>query len=707
MKQLLQNLGDGQTTIMDVPTPSVKKNHVLIQTVKSVVSIGTEKMLVDFGKANFINKAKQQPDKVKEVLDKVKTDGITPTYTAVKSKLDQPIPLGYSNVGIIIAVGDGVENFKKGDRVISNGNHAEIVSVPKQLVCKVPDNVKDEDAAFTVVSSIGLQGIRLAAPSIGETFVVTGLGLIGLLVVQLLKAQSCNVIAVDMDEKKLKLAKSFGAEIVNIKKGEDPVAVASEINNGQGVDGVIITASSKSNEPVHQAAQMCRKKGRIILVGVVGLELIRDDFYEKELTFQVSCSYGPGRYDKEYEEKGRDYPIGYVRWTENRNFEAILNLMAQNKIEISKMITHQFKFNDAINAYETIQNEPSIGVILNYPENKIDIEQSSSMKLSHNHGINNLANTAQIGVIGAGNFTNQVILPALSQTDANLKTIASSKGLTSTHIGKKYGFEEATTMSDRIMTNPDINTVFIMTPHNTHGNLVEEALRNNKHVFVEKPLALTKKEINTISNINTNKNIMVGFNRRFSPHAIKMKELLNTVKGPKTLVMVVNAGHIPADHWTQDHEIGGGRIIGEAVHFLDLFKFLTGSSVVDFSADSLNYTKSNRTIHEDKATITFKMSDGSLATLHYFANGNKSYPKEKLEVFAEGKILSLDNFKHLEGYGWKNFKKMKLLNQDKGHRSEIKEFIKSIENGKDSPIKLEDILETSNIIIDVHEELQK
>ncbi len=706
MKQIIQNLKDGATELQDVPVPLVRTGHLLIQTQKTVVSAGTEKMLVDFGNANYLDKARQQPDKVKQVLEKLKTDGLIPTYESVKTKLNQPLPLGYCNVGVVREVGKGVDGFMPGDRVVSNGHHAEFVCVPKNLCAKIPDSVDDEDAAFTVLGAIGLQGIRLANPALGETFVVSGLGLIGLLTLQLLTAQGCKVIGIDFDQKRLSIAESLGAKTVSLAAGEDPVKVAHAYTNGRGVDGVLITASTKSSDPVHQAAQMCRKRGRIVLIGVTGLELSRADFYEKELTFQVSCSYGPGRYDLDYEEKGQDYPIGFVRWTEQRNFEAVLDMMAMGRISIEPLITHRFEIDDAVQAYKLLtQGSQSLGIVLNY-SNKGDFVQTQETVIRLTPTVPEVSSTEPslyIGMIGAGNFANQVLLPAIKKTGARLGTISSQGGVHGVHVGKKYGFEKTTTDASQILGDGDLNTVFITTRHNSHAYYVKEALLAGKHVFVEKPLCMTRQELNELQNIELRNGqiLTVGFNRRFSPHVVKMKELLRPINEPKTMIMTVNAGYIPQNHWTQDLEVGGGRIIGEACHFIDLLRDLAGASIVSVQAVAIG-NRSGRATDEDKISFTLGFADGSIGTVHYFANGHKSYPKERLEMFVDGKILTLDNFKRLRGYGWKHFKKMNLWNQDKGHRAGVQSFIHSIqsETGK-PPIPLDEIFEVTKASFDV------
>lgn len=702
MKILQQSLKNGETTILETPIPSVKSGHVLIQVEKGVVSAGTERMLVDFGKSNYIDKARQQPEKVKQVIDKVKTDGLQPTFNAVKSKLDQPIPLGYSNAGRVIAVGNEVTNLKIGDRVISNGSHAEIVSVPSNLCAKIPDSVEFEDAAFTVISSIGLQGIRLAQPTLGETFVVTGLGLIGLITVQLLRAHGCKVIASDFDQQKVELAKTFGADAVNVSEGLNIVDYALLKTNGRGVDGVIVTASTKSSDPISQAAQMCRIRGRIILVGVTGLELNRSEFYEKELSFQVSCSYGPGRYDFSYEEEGKDYPIGFVRWTEQRNFEAILDMMSEGKLNFKPLITHKFIFDKAIDAYSTLSSDKSaIGILLEYTLKDIDLIKDKVIRI--NNKPFSITGTPSVGVIGAGNFTNQILLPAMEGLDLQLHTIVSNGGVSAVNLGGKFGFMKASTELMHVLEEKEINSVVITTRHDSHASLVIKGLNNNKHVFVEKPLCLTREELKEIKAIEHQQLLMVGFNRRFSPHVKKMKKLLNTVHQPKSIIITVNAGNIPSDHWTQNLDIGGGRIIGEGCHFIDLARHLVGSKIATVKAIKMQIP-GEETL-EENVMMSFTFEDGSIANIQYLANGNKAFPKERVEVFAANKVLVLDNFKTLTGYGWKDFTRFRTRSQDKGHTNSIRAFIEGIKKGE-APIDLNEIFEVTEATFDVVDQIR-
>ncbi|MBA4721682.1 MAG: zinc-binding dehydrogenase [Alcanivorax sp.] len=708
MKQILQDMAKGGTVLKKSPAPSVSVQTLLISTSASLISAGTERMLVDFGRASYLDKARQQPEKVKMVIEKIQTDGLMTTVDAVKSKLAQPLPLGYCNVGSISEVGKKVNDFKVGDRVVSNGPHADMVRVSKNLCAKIPDEVSDEEASFTVVASIGLQGIRLAQPTLGEAFVVTGVGLIGLLTVQLLRAHGCRVLAIDFDDSKLALAAQFGAEICNPGKGQDPVAAGMAFSRGNGVDGVIITASTKQSDPVIQAARMSRKRGRIVLVGVTGLELNRADFYEKELSFQVSCSYGPGRYDPSYEEQGNDYPLGFVRWTEQRNFEAVLDMMASGRLDVKPLITHRFEFEDAPKAYDLLTSDKSaLGIILNYSS---DVESRNIRSVALSDG--GVVDPAKpvVGFIGAGNYASRMLIPAFKEAGAQLHTISTSGGVNGVIHGEKAGFVHATTDTQGMLDNPDINTVAIVTRHNSHASFVASALDAGKHVFVEKPLAVNRKDLELVQEAYERKGekvpmLMVGFNRRFSPQIQKMKSLLEPISEPKSFIMTMNAGAIPADHWTQDIEVGGGRIIGEACHFIDLMRFLADSEIISVQARRMGEAP-GVAVSEDKAAITLGFADGSFGTIHYLANGAASFPKERVEVFAAGKVLQLDNFRKLRGFGWSGFKKMNLWRQDKGQNACAAAFLSAIESGGMGPIPAKELFEVASITLDVVDQLR-
>jgi len=688
MKQIIQDLNNGHTILEEVPAPFIKSGHILIQTTRSLVSLGTERMLVEFGKSNLFQKAMQQPDKVKEVLNKVKTDGLKPTINAVFNKLGQPLPLGYCNAGKVIAVGKGVDDISIGDRVASNGPHAEYVSVAKNLVVKIPENVSDEAASFTVIGSIGLQGIRLANPTFGETFVVVGLGLIGLMTAQLLKANGCKVIGFDFDSAKVALAKQLGIDAVNPGDGVDQVAYVNNATNNIGADAVIITASNKTNEIISQSAQMSRKRGRIVLVGVVGLDISRADFYEKELTFQVSCSYGPGRYDDDYEQKGIDYPLAFVRWTEKRNFETILQAISSNSIQVEPLITERVLLEDYQQIYAEMNGSKSIASVLVYPEKFIN--PSHSIEINTNifqkgDGV--------VGIIGAGNFTSAMILPCLKRNSAKLKYISSSTGLTGTVLAKKYNVSHSTTDNNIIFKDEEVDLVLITTRHNSHAALAIEALRNGKNVFIEKPLALNKEELDRVIEVykQSGKTLTVGYNRRFAPLAVEMKKALGSASTPMNIVATMNAGFIPSKVWIHDMEVGGGRIIGEACHFIDLITYLTGSKVKSVCMNSLGTQPEENT---DNASILLKYENGTNAVINYFANGSKAYAKERVEVYHQERTLVLDNWRKLKGYGFNNFNSASS-GQDKGHQNQFNLLIESVKNGGESIIPISDIVNTT------------
>lgn len=703
MKQILQDMANGSTYIAEAPAPMAGRGSVLIHTRTSLISAGTERMLVDFGRASYIEKARQQPEKVRMVLEKVSTDGLMTTVDAVRSKLAQPLPLGYSNVGVVAALGPDVEGLHIGDRVVSNGPHADVVKVGRNLCARIPDSVDDESAAFVVIASIGLQGLRLARPTLGESFVVTGVGLIGLLTVQLLRAQGCRVLAIDFDESKLALARNFGAETCNPGRGEDPVAAGMAFSRAAGVDGVIITASTKSSDPVTQAARMSRKRGRIVLVGATGLELNRSDFYAKELSFQVSCSYGPGRYDLDYEEKGIDYPLGFVRWTQQRNFEAVLDMLASGQLNVKSLITHRYAFEEAPSAYQQLMDDKSgLGILLRYssPDAGRGIRRVTLDVATFR------VDRPVLGFIGAGNYASRVLIPAFRAAGAQFHSIVTAGGVSGVIHGQRAGFAEASTDVEAMLANPQINTTVIVTRHDSHARLVMQTLAAGKHVFVEKPLAIGLDELAKVQKayddsrtISGGPQLMVGFNRRFAPQVQKMKNLLEMVKEPKSFLMIMNAGAIAADHWTQDPAVGGGRIIGEACHFIDLMRYLADSPVISIQARRMGEVP-GLTIMEDKASITLGFADGSFGTIMYLANGAAAYPKERVEVFTAGRVLQLDNFRKLRGYGWPGFGSLNLWKQDKGQKACAAAFLAALGEGQPA-IPIEEIFEVARVTIDV------
>jgi predicted dehydrogenase/threonine dehydrogenase-like Zn-dependent dehydrogenase len=694
MKQIIQDIKDGRTILENVPVPKVTTGHILVRTIRSLVSLGTERMLVDFGKANIIDKARQQPDKVKQVLQKVNTDGLKPTYESVINKLSQPLPLGYCNVGVVVSVGKGVTSFRIGDRVASNGPHAEYVLVPVNLAARVPDSVTDDEASFTVIGSIALQGIRLLNPSFGETVVVIGLGLIGLITAELLHANGCTVLGFDFDSQKVKLAADKGILAVDLSHGADPVAVVLETTGQIGCDSVIITASNSSDEIMHQAAEMSRKRGRIILVGVVGLKLRRDDFYKKELSFQVSCSYGPGRYDEAYEQRGVDYPLPYVRWTEKRNFEAVLQSIARGQLDVKRLITEKVKLEDYLQIYGDMRKSGSIASIIEYDGDN----RSQSESVVQFSDVNVRGKKGVLGIIGAGNFTASMILPQLAKTPAVLHSIASSGGLTASTLAKKFSISKATTDYHTILSDKAVDTVVVTTRHGAHAAMVLEGLKAGKHVFVEKPLALNGGELNEISSLYASlcadgsaPFVLVGFNRRFAPLALKMKELLGKGETPINIVATMNAGFIPVDFWVHDPESGGGRIIGEACHFIDLCSYFAGSRVTAVCMNAMGVNPDEMT---DNASILLRYENGSNAVINYFANGSKAYAKERIEVFSQQRVLVMDNWRKLTGYGFRNFKSMSSA-QDKGHSNQFRLFVERVLQGGEPLIPFGDIVNTT------------
>lgn len=712
MKQILQNLSNGETHVADVPAPKVRPAHVQIASAISLVSSGTERMLVDFGRGSLVSKARQQPDKVKQALEKIGTDGLAATLDAVRSKLDQPLALGYCNVGRVIEAGRGCNELLPGDRVVSNGKHAEVVVSPKNLCAKVPAKVSDEAASFTVIGAIALQGVRLAQPNLGETVAVLGLGLVGLMTVQLLRANGCRVLGLDFDPARLALAERFGAETVDLSSSADPVQAALAFSQGRGMDAVLLTASTQSSDPVAQAAQMSRKRGRVVLVGVTGLELSRADFFEKELTFQVSCSYGPGRYDPAYEEKGQDYPVGFVRWTEQRNFEAVLGLMESGQIDVAPLISHRFAISDAASAYDVlVSGSPSLGILITYPD-----AQAAGLPL--NDLLNRVVKFAEeraaptaakgrTGFIGAGNYGGRVLISAFKEAGADLRAIASASGVSAVHYGRKFKFAQATSDAAEILSDHEIDTVCVCSRHDSHKRYVVEGLSARKSVFVEKPLCLTLAELDEIEATHRqypDARLMVGYNRRFSPHVVKMKNLLDADAAPKMVTITVNAGAIMSSHWTQDPVVGGGRIIGEGCHFIDLARHLIGAPITAHSAARLG--PAGGTHPADTASITLQFEDGSLAVINYLANGHKGLAKERVEVFCGGKVLQLENFRKLTGFGWKGLRTTKSWRQDKGQKACVAAFMEAVRAGAPSPIPAGELFEVARVTIASAEQLK-
>ncbi|MCE5278170.1 MAG: bi-domain-containing oxidoreductase [Planctomycetaceae bacterium] len=687
MKQILQDLRGGQTRLVEVPSPIVTPGSLLIRTTRTLISAGTERMLVEFGKASLLAKARSQPDKVKQVLDKIKTDGLSATLEAVFSRLDEPLPLGYCNCGVVLEVGPGVTGFASGDRVISNGPHAQIVAVPKNLCAKVPDGISDEQAAFTVLASIALQGLRLVNPLMGEQVAVFGLGVIGLVAVQLLRANGCQVLAIDVNADRLRQAAAYGAATALAGQGTDPVVAARAWTSGRGVDAVVITAAAKTDLIMHQAAEMSRKRGRLVLVGVVGLNIRRSDFYEKELTFQVSCSYGPGRYDDRYEKGGQDYPLSQVRWTEQRNFQAVLDMLATGRLNVEALISHRFNLDEAAEAYDLISTRGGLGVILKYPE---AVDRAPALTLGWRDRDDRAVASPIVGVIGAGNFSKVTLVPALAKIGARVGYIADLNTAAATHLAGKFQANKAVSDYHLMLQDPAVQAVFVAVNHNLHARLVTEILRAGKHAFVEKPLAMTLEELSQIQSAAAAAPqcmVMTGFNRRFSPHTQAIAKALSGRKEPVSMTMTVNAGYIPPEHWVHDPVLGGGRIIGEACHFIDLLAFLAGCEVTTVSACMAGRGFATR---DDKMAITLGFADGSVGSVCYYANGSKQYPKELLRVFSDGRVFELDNFRQTHAFGARGFRTVRTRRQDKGHQEEFAQFIAQAAQGREPPVRWRD-----------------
>ena len=700
MKCLIQDLKNGSLELMDVPRPQNCENHCLVETHRTLISKGTERSLRDFGKSNYLQKMKNNPDRVQQAIQKISSDGVFATYQAINSRLNDGLPLGYCNVGTVIE--SSATEFGCGVRVASNGAHAEIVRVPANLCAEIPDEVSDEQAAFTVVGAIALQAIRLLNPVVGESVCVIGAGLVGQLCVQLLLANGCRVLATDLDETKLEIVRRVGAETVIGSESENVLHGAREFSNGRGVDGVIIAATSESDSIISDAAEICRKRGTIVLVGAVGLDLKRRDFYEKELRFQVSASYGPGRYDSDYEVRGKDYPYAFVRWTAQRNFEAVLQLMASGRLQVDSLISRSYPFEQARDAYEELERHQTLGVLLEFDEASEDKYHESTHIMSLTENVRSpKVKEVRVGVFGSGNYSTRVLLPELKKSGAGLHALISGDGARGVRLARQFGFSEVGTSGDTIWGNNQINTVIIAGKHCDHSKQVIKGLEYGKNIFVEKPLALTSQELDEIEEAFYDASsrqelplIMVDFNRRFSLLARRARDLLEKVCGPKAIIYTVNAGMVPDSHWIHDPVVGGGRINGEVCHFIDLVRFLVGAEIADRRVSSMSRSSSS-SIESDAVSIFLKFEDRSVATIHYLANGGRRYPKEKVEIFCAGRTLLLNNFRSLTGFNWPGFQKTRLWRQDKGNHESLRAFILAVKTGGVPPIPHVDLFKVT------------
>ena len=699
MKQVIQNIRTGNLAIDNIPLPSCSAGQVLIANQASLISAGTEKMVMDLAKKSLIGKARERPDQVRRVVEKIRNEGLVNTIQQVRQKLDEPMTMGYSSAGIVLACGDGVQNFKPGDRVASNGPHAEFVSVPKNLCAKVADDVSFEQASFAVLGSIAMQGVRLTKCNLGETVFVIGLGLVGQLTVALAKAAGLFVIGTDPDPSKCELAVKMGADSASPNLSASHVEAATA---GLGADAVLITASTKSNGPIETAANAVRQKGRVVLVGVVGLEIDRRPFYFKEAEFVVSCSYGPGRYDPNYEDFGQDYPAPYVRWTQQRNIQSVLDLIAANKLNIEPLISHRFSLDDAQSAYEMINtgSEPYLGVVLQYPEmTNVPADVPTKDRTIALTAKGSGSGKVRFGVLGAGNFARMVMLPAIEKCEKfEPVAICSAKGVTGNHAGQSNNFAKTTTDENSIFDDPSINTVFSLTRHDQHANHVIKAIQNGKNVFVEKPLCLSLTDLESIETVLASAGdqppaVMVGFNRRFAPTVQSLKAFLSKSTAPLTISIRFNAGELPVDHWTQNDDVGGGRLIGEACHAIDLAIFLADSPAVRVYAESIRLDDPAQ-VSDDQCFITLRHANGSISNIGYLAGGDKAFPKERIEVFGGGLVGVIDDFKLLQtSKGGKQ--ETQKSPQDKGHQAEVAALAKSISEGGPSPISWTDIRSTT------------
>ena len=697
MRQIMQQLQSSKPEIVQTFPSRLRSGHVQVLNEASIVSAGTERMLVEFAGANLLGKARQQPERLLELRDKIRNDGLLTTVDTVRSRLSEPVALGYASAGRIIAVDPSVTAFAVGDRVATNGPHAEIVTVPQTMCALIPDDMPAEHAAFATLGAIALEGVRLSSPNLGETFVVIGLGLIGLLSAQLLQVNGCRVLGIDNNPDRLALAASLGIETVPAWGGV--VETTLELTRGRGVDGVLLTLSSTSSDPIHDAAQMCRRRGRIVLIGVSGLELRRADFFEKELTFQVSCSYGPGRYDPSYEDSAIDYPFGDVRWTAGRNMQAFVDMMGSKKLSVDPLITHRIDFDNAERAYSLLTHDSgALGIVLTYAaKEKLTVSEPLARRYAtiptetpRSRG------SARLGIIGSGNFVNNMLLPSLRDLNADVHALAGGGGSAASTV-KRFGIPRLVESADEIFADNEIDAVFVMTRHDSHASLVATALEAGKDVFVEKPLAIDMAGLNLVLDAyekrirdGSNPILGIGFNRRFSVISERMASLLKEISVPKVITITVNAGAIPARHWTQDPAVGGGRIVGEACHFVDLSRFLVGRSILEVHSIDLESSGS-----KDSAVITLRHDDGSISNINYLTNGSKRYPKEQVTVFAGGHVLVNNNFRSFKTFGKINVRPMHLLRQDKGHSKGFEYFIGAVCGTRAYPISMEEIAEVT------------
>jgi polar amino acid transport system substrate-binding protein len=706
MKQLLQNLRTGEATVADVPVPAAQPGRVLVRTAASLISAGTERALTELGQKSLLGKARERPELIGKVWEKVKTEGIAQALENVRDKLDQSHAVGYSAAGVVIECGREVTDFRPGDRVACAGtdyaSHAEVISVPRNLCVRLPEQLNFDEAAFGTVGAIALQGVRLAEPTLGDAVVVIGLGLVGQLTVQLLKANGCRVFGIDIDQMRLQQALASGAEAVCVP-GEARERVPAW-SKGRGADACIIAAATASDEPIELAGELSRLKGCVVAVGLVGMNVPRNIYYQRELTLKVSLSYGPGRHDPAYEEHGHDYPAAYVRWTEGRNIEAFLDLLAAGRIDVKPLITHRFSIADAPRAYQLISGnsaEKYLAVLLTYDTHS---EVSRSVE---NRGITRKAvGRVGLGLIGAGGYAQKILLPNFKAAGAEFCSIASASGVSARDAGTKFGFARFLSDAQGVIDDDEANLIVIATRHGSHAELAKLALEKGKHVFVEKPLALTDAELDIVlaAAENSDGQLLVGFNRRFSPLAVKAKEVFRDRQTPLSMLYRVNAGRIPREHWTQDAQEGGGRIIGEVCHFIDLMQYLTGAAPVSVYAAAV--AGGGEAVSEDSVFITLQFSDGSNGVIAYLAEGDRSLPKEHVEIFGEGKAFVIEDFRSMKLYADGREKKETLRQQDKGQAEETRVACAMVSEGNAAPISLPELEATTRATFRIMDSLR-
>jgi predicted dehydrogenase/threonine dehydrogenase-like Zn-dependent dehydrogenase len=711
MKQVIQDLGTHELKVADVPPPIAQRGRVLVRTHASLISAGTERMTVEMGNRSLLGKARERPDLVKQVIQKAQREGVVNTLNAVRAKLNSQVALGYSAAGVVIGAGDDVTQFRAGDRVVCAGagyaSHAEVLSVPKNLCALLPETVDFESGAFATLGAIALQGLRLASPTLGEACVVIGLGLLGQLTVQLLKANGCRVFGVDLDRERIALALRMGAD-GGCAPDDDAERRVLEWSRGRGADAVLITAATSSNQPVELAGQISRQKGRVVAVGLVGLDIPRELYYRRELTLNISMSYGPGRYDPEYEERGHDYPFAYVRWTEGRNLEAFVDLIAARSVDVKPLITHRFSISEAERAYKLITGdvkEPHLGIVLTYNteralETTIAINDQQQKVSSANQSV-------RVGLIGAGSYAKKFLLPNFKTAGVQFQAVATASGVSARDVGEKYGFRYAASSAVEVIADDEVNLIVIATRHDSHANLAREALEHGRNVFVEKPLALNREELDHVleaANQSTGQ-LMVGFNRRFSPAARAAQEFFKDRQTPLSISYRVNAGRIAAEHWIQDPEAGGGRIIGEVCHFVDLMQFLTGAVTTRVYAEAIAGRNEN-VVNEDSVFVTLRFADGSNGSIAYLAEGDPSVAKERVELFSSGKTFVIDDFRAATLHDGAKEKRLRFGGQDKGQTDEVRKVCSVVLHGEPAPIALEDLAASARATFAIRESLR-